>query len=180
MPGTPIKCVFFDRDGIVNIAPVATRYVESLEDFTLQPGFVEVLREVTDLGFKAIVVTNQRGLATGALDKDNVEAIHQHLKDVLASEFSLTLLDIYVCPHDNHSCDCRKPLPGMLLAAAEKYGIALDNSWMIGDKPTDMQAGRSAGCRTILVGKEQSPLADYHFSDMNELHSRIAQLLRIG
>ena len=174
------KCVFFDRDGIVNVAPVKTRYVETWADFTIQDGFVDVLRAVTELGYVAVVATNQRGIATGALLRENVEEIHDKLQETLRAEYGVSFLDIMCCPHDNNSCSCRKPQPGLLHMAAERHNLNLSQSWMIGDKPTDMAAGRSAGCRTILVGNESSEQADFTFKTMTELHSRIAQLLSIG
>ena len=173
-------CVFFDRDGIVNVAPVETRYVETWESFRLQDGFGDVLAAVIDMGYEAVIATNQRGIATGALKRENVEEIHSRLREQLAYEYGVSLLDIMCCPHDNDSCTCRKPQPGLLLEAAQRHQLDLSRSWMIGDKPTDMAAGKSAGCRTILVGEESSDLADFSFKTMPELHSRIAQLLSIG
>jgi len=163
------KCVFFDRDGIVNEAPFK-RYVEKWQEFRLKPEFPVVLRIVTEKGYDAIVVTNQKGIAVGALKKRNVEYIHRKLREKLEKEHGLSLLDIVYCPHDDNECLCRKPKPGMLLASADKYGIDLKKSWMIGDQERDVEAGINAGCKTILVDSQgKSSKADFTFGSLSEL-----------
>lgn len=144
------KCVFFDRDGIVNRAPTG-RYVERWEDFEIIPAFVEALGIVERLGYNGVVVSNQSGVARGVMTLDAVQEIHRRLRRLLAEQHGLRLLDIFFCPHDEGQCDCRKPRPGMLLAAAEKHGIDLRASWMVGDQDRDVEAGRRAGCRAVLV-----------------------------
>jgi D-glycero-D-manno-heptose 1,7-bisphosphate phosphatase len=171
------KCVFFDRDGIVNQSPGAG-YVERWEEFHLLPEFVETLRITTRLGYAAVIVTNQRGVALGLMSAETVDDIHRRLKDVLKEQHGLDLLDIRYCPHDRNTCDCRKPKPGMILDAAHRHQIDLSRSWMIGDSPGDAGAGRAAGCKTILVGDKADPaLADAVFTDMQALCSGIAKIL---
>ncbi len=172
-----LKCVFFDRDGIVNQSP-GPGYVERWEDFHLLPEFVETLRIVTERGYAAAVITNQRGVALGCMTAATVEDMHRRLQTLLKEQHGLSLLDILYCPHDRGTCDCRKPKPGMILEAARRHGIDLSQSWMIGDSPKDAEAGKAAGCRTILVGDKAKPgLADFIFSSMGELRSGIAQIL---
>lgn len=171
------KCVFFDRDGIVNQSP-GPGYVERWEDFHLLPEFVDTLRTVTDLGYVSVIISNQRGVALGRMSAETVDDMHQRLQAILRKQHGLGLLDILYCPHDRNACDCRKPKPGMILEAARRHEIDLSQSWMIGDSPSDAQAGKAAGCRTILVGEKAAPgLADHVFKDMDELRSGIAKLL---
>lgn len=172
-----IKCIFFDRDGIVNQSP-GPGYVERWEDFHLLPEFVETLRIVTRLGYAAAIITNQRGVALGRMTAETVEDMHRRLRDILKQQHGLELIDIRYCPHDRDSCDCRKPKPGMILDVARKHQVDLQASWMIGDSPGDAEAGRAAGCRTILVGEKAEPgLADYIFKDMAGLQGGIARIL---
>jgi histidinol-phosphate phosphatase family protein len=173
-----IRCVFFDRDGIVNQSP-GPGYVERWEDFHLLPEFVAVLGSVTRAGYAAVLITNQRGVALGRMTAAAVEDLHRRLREVLRRDHGLDFLDCFYCPHDRDACECRKPKPGMLLAAARRHGIDLARSWMIGDSRTDMEAGKAAGCRTILVdGDEATPLADYTCSGMPELRDRIETLIQ--
>jgi len=172
-----MKCVFFDRDGIVNRSP-GPGYVSRWDDFHLIPEFLDVLRSTRRHGYEAVVVTNQRGVALGRMSMETVLDIHTRLRCVLREEHDLDLLDILACPHDDGECTCRKPQPGLLLTAARRHGIALDASWMIGDKERDVEAGRRAGCRTVLVSQDAgSTTADMHFRDMRELRDRMDGLL---
>jgi D-glycero-D-manno-heptose 1,7-bisphosphate phosphatase len=146
----PLKrAVFLDRDGVLNRAlerdgtPYPPRTPEELE---ILPGVPEALALLKARGFLLIVVTNQPDVARGTLPLDVVEATHARL----AAE--LLLDDIFVCPHDDaDACACRKPKPGMLLAAAAKHGIDLSSSYMVGDRWRDIDAGHAAGCTPILI-----------------------------
>ena len=168
--------MFFDRDGIVNASP-GPGYVERCEDFVLLPAFVAALRLVRAHGYVAVVVTNQRGVARGIVPLAEVERMHDHLRETLARDHDLELLDILVCPHERDSCDCRKPKPGMLLEAARRHGLDLASSWMVGDNETDIQAGRAAGCRTIRVSPETETAADYRVPDLKALAGLLGQVL---
>ena len=172
------KCVFFDRDGIVNRSP-GEGWVENWEEFRLFTEFVDVLRYVQSRGYEGIVVTNQSAVARGIMDEDTVRDIHKRLLLELSEKHGLALLDILYCPHyRDDNCDCRKPKPGMLLTAAKRHGIDLAASWMIGDQERDIEAGRAAGCRTILVNAvTKGTKADYHVEGMAGLKSRIADWL---
>ncbi|MDP6630031.1 MAG: HAD family hydrolase [Kiritimatiellia bacterium] len=171
------KCVFLDRDGIVN-RRVMDGYVESWEGFELLPEFPELLRKVSAMGYVAVIITNQRGVARGIMSREAVDAIHASLKVMLEHDFGLHLLDVMVCPHERDSCTCRKPQPRMILDAAEKHGIDLASSWMIGDTESDVEAGRRAGCRSILVSDEPvETVASVRLASMRELVWRIEELL---
>ena len=109
-------------------------------------GAVESLRDLKQAGFLLIVVTNQPDIARGTRSRATVDAIHEALRK------ALPLDDFFVCPHDDSDrCDCRKPLPGLLLRAAEKYEIDMPRSFMIGDRWRDVEAGASAGCATVWI-----------------------------
>ena len=109
-------------------------------------GAGEALRGLKQAGFLLIVVTNQPDIARGTQDRAAVDTIHQALGE------ALPLDDFFVCPHDDADrCDCRKPLPGLLLRAAEKYDIDMSRSFMVGDRWRDVDAGASAGCATVWI-----------------------------
>ena len=169
-------CVFFDRDGIMNQHP-GPGYVERWEDFHLLPEFVDVLQTVTRLGWPAVIVSNQRGVAIGRMTAATVDDMHRRARAILREQHGVDVLDILYCPHDRNSCDCRKPKPGLLLEAARRHDLDLPRSWMIGDNATDAQAGRAAGCRTVIVGDAACDDADVRVGSMRELQSRIAEIL---
>ena len=170
-------CVFFDRDGIVNESP-GPGYVERWEDFHLMPEFVATLRIVCGRGFAAVVVSNQRCVAIGRVTAATIDGIHRRLTAALHAE-GLALDDILYCPHDrDDGCDCRKPKPGMLLEAARRHDLDLARSWMIGDTPRDIEAGRAAGCRTILVGPASAAvMPDHRFDTLSGLLSALPGIL---
>jgi D-glycero-D-manno-heptose 1,7-bisphosphate phosphatase len=172
-----LKCVFFDRDGIVNQHP-GPGYVGRWKDFHLLPEFVDVLRLVRQKGYVAVIVSNQRGVALGNITSAIVDDLHHRLRTVLKEQHGLELLDVFYCPHDRNQCECRKPKPGMLLEAARRHAIDLNQSWMIGDSLKDVEAGKAAGCRTVLVNAtETSDQADEQVTDMAALRSSIAKIL---
>ena len=172
------KCIFFDRDGIVNQSP-GPGYVERWEDFHILPEFVQILRTVTKLGYVSVIITNQRGVGRGVMTHATLKDIHQRLQTTLREQHGLALLDIFTCIHNHEeACHCRKPKPGMLLDAARKHSLDLARSWMIGDSPKDAEAGRAAGCHTILVNPAATPdLADYTFGSMAELVQNLKKIL---
>jgi D-glycero-D-manno-heptose 1,7-bisphosphate phosphatase len=162
-------CVFFDRDGIVNRAPVKTRYVERWSDFHLLPEFIEALRVVREKGFEAVVVTNQKGVGTGQMSMAVLTEIHGNFRSEL-KKHGLDVLDILVSTDTDDNAPRRKPNPGMLLEAAERYALDLKRSWMVGDNKKDVDAGRRAGCRTVFVGASAgAPGADYEIASVSHL-----------
>ena len=149
--GKLCRAVFLDRDGVVNRCevrngkPYAPR---RLQDFRLLPGVKNALRALKRADFLVIVVTNQPDIGNGLISGATVEAMHQRLKRHLQVD------DIKTCPHrQDESCKCRKPKPWMLLEAAKQWKIDLDNSYMVGDRCSDIVAGQSAGCYTIFVNR---------------------------
>ena len=147
--------VFLDRDGTIN---VEKEYLHRPEEFEFVPGAPEAIRLLNDAGFLVIVVTNQSGVARGYYDEAAVHRLHRFVDNELATS-GASVDAYYLCPHHPRhgigpyrtDCACRKPLPGMLIAAAEDLDIDLARSWIIGDKGSDVEAGRAAGCRPILV-----------------------------
>lgn len=173
------KCVFFDRDGIVNRSPGAG-YVERWEDFYLEPAFIDAAKVVLEHGDAVAIVTNQRGVARGIMSLAALERIHANLTAQLEDQ-GISLLGIYCCTHERDTCDCRKPQPGLLLQAAREHGLDLNSSWMIGDRETDIEAGRRAGCHTLLVSNViPSTSADIHIATMPELPTQLRTILRTG
>jgi D-glycero-D-manno-heptose 1,7-bisphosphate phosphatase len=156
-------CVFFDRDGIVNESP-GPGYVERVADFHLIPDFIDALRLVTERGYAAVIITNQRGVGLGLMTAETLADIHDHLRQSVANA-GLSLLDIFTCTATDNADPNRKPNPGMLLEAARKHGLDLSRSWMVGDNEKDVLAGQRAGCRTIRVHPEAADTAADHRVD---------------
>jgi histidinol-phosphate phosphatase family protein len=173
-----IKCVFFDRDGIVNRPPPPERrYVTHRDHFEMIPEFVDVLKLVRARGYEAVVVTNQSGIARGRMTENDVREIHEHLNGLLAAR-GAALLDIVMCPSDDDGHPDRKPNPGMLLTAAKRHAIDLPASWMVGDQERDIVAGQRAGCRTVLVAGDTKPTAaEFRVATMTELMRLLDKLL---
>jgi D-glycero-D-manno-heptose 1,7-bisphosphate phosphatase len=145
------KAVFLDRDGVINRKAPEGQYVTRWEDFHILPGAAEGIAVLNRAGFSVIVVTNQRCIAKGLITAADLEKMHKRMVEFLAMA-GATIDGIYYCPHElDASCQCRKPAPGMLLEAARSRGIELSASWMIGDSKIDVEAGRSAGCKTARL-----------------------------
>ncbi len=147
--------LFLDRDGTIN---TEVDFLRSPDELHLLPGAGRAIREANAAGLPVVVITNQSGIAQGFLTEDDLARVHDRLQALLASE-GARLDAIEYCPHHptagrppyNVDCDCRKPGTGMLRRSAERLGIDLASSFLIGDRCVDMEAGQAAGCRTILV-----------------------------
>jgi D-glycero-D-manno-heptose 1,7-bisphosphate phosphatase len=145
------KAVFLDRDGVINRKAADGQYVTRWEEFQLLPGVPKAITQLNQAGFCVIVVTNQRCVAKGLLTEAGLESLHRRMTEHLASA-GARIDAIYCCPHElEPACSCRKPAPGMLLEAARSRDLDLASSWMVGDSAADIQAGKSAGCRTARV-----------------------------
>jgi D-glycero-D-manno-heptose 1,7-bisphosphate phosphatase len=143
------KAVFLDRDGVLNQAVVRNGQPyppANAAELALAPNANAALRELKAQGFLLLVVTNQPDVAKGITTRAAVDEINRKL----ASE--LPLDDVFVCFHqDSDHCDCRKPKPGMILEGARKYNVDLAESFMVGDRWRDVEAGHNAGCRTVFI-----------------------------
>ena len=147
--GQLIKAVFLDRDGVlVKTYPEGgtTRGPLDMEEVVILPGVAEAVRRLRENDWIVIGVTNTPDVARGRL-----LPVHADQINGLISQMT-RIRDLLSCPHDRHQqFSCRKPMPGMLFAAAYKWGVSLPNSWMVGDRETDRQAARRAGCHSILL-----------------------------
>src|SRR5262249_55018862 len=145
------RAVFLDRDGVINRKPRDGEYVTRWEQMHFLPGVPKAIGLLKGAGFLVIVISNQRSIAKSLLTPYKWDLIHLRMCCELP-ESGATIDEGYHCPHETlPPCCCRKPRPGMLLKAARKYGIDLNESWMIGDSETDVQAGRNAGCKTARL-----------------------------
>ncbi len=147
------KCIFLDKDGtLIHDVPynVDVRHIRFYEDV------FSTLKCFNKLGYKLIVVSNQSGIAQKKFRQKELEHAIDYIMARLQAE-GISVTAFYYCPHDalhgKTTCDCRKPLPGMLLKAAKTHRINLSQSWMIGDILADVGAGNAAGCRTILLDR---------------------------
>ena len=144
-----IKTIFLDRDGVIN---KEVRYLFRLSDFEFIDGVFDACLYFQKLSYKIIIISNQSGIARGYYNEND----YQKLTEWMLGQFNdngINILDIFYCPHSPESlCECRKPKPGMLIEAKDKYNIGMKDSWMIGDKETDIEAANLAGINnTILV-----------------------------
>lgn len=143
------KAVFLDRDGVLNTANVLNgtpHPPQCLAEVTIPNGVLSALNQLKQAGFHLIVITNQPDVARKKTTIKTVETIHQFLKN------TLPLDDFYVCYHDDHDkCTCRKPLPGLINQAVDEHAIDVSQSFMIGDRWKDIEAGKRANCRTIFL-----------------------------
>ncbi|MDR2443868.1 MAG: HAD-IIIA family hydrolase [Deltaproteobacteria bacterium] len=173
------KAIFFDRDGVLNQAVVVDgrpRPPADAQSMVITVGALGLLLSLKELGFTLICVTNQPDVARGSRTEENVKSMNEKVR------FELSLDDLYVCLHDNEdNCDCRKPKPGMLLSAANKWSLDLPSCWMVGDRASDVEAGRAAGCRTIFIDHNYAepkpdPPADYVCLNLVEAVSLIKEV----
>jgi len=165
-----MRAVFLDRDGVINelIYYQEQGIIDSpftVEQFKLLPGVGEAINKLHDMGYKVIVVSNQPGIAKGHMSQETFDQIRKIVTEELGK--SQAFLDgEYYCLHHPEAkverfktnCECRKPKPGLLLQAAEEIDIDLSRSWMVGDGLTDVKAGKSAGAKTILLGRMKCEL----------------------
>jgi D-glycero-D-manno-heptose 1,7-bisphosphate phosphatase len=161
---TQHRAVFLDRDGVIN---VDRGYVHKVEDFRFVPGSAEAMRRLQAAGWRLVVVTNQSGLARGLYSRGDYDRFTTHLQGQLAA-IGVTVDAVLHCPHLPDAtvaayrlqCDCRKPAPGMLLRAARELALDLAASVMVGDRFTDVEAGRAAGvghCVLVRSGHGLEP-----------------------
>lgn len=164
--------IFLDRDGVII---VEKNFLKDPEEIEFYPGAIEALKAIGDEYIK-IVISNQSGVARGYFTSADVEKINTHISSILKMS-GISIDAWYFCPHGpDDNCQCRKPRPGMIMKAEEKFNINIPNSWIIGDKSTDIEAGKAAGINTILVktgygGSEPGAsdiASDYLASDIGE------------
>lgn len=168
------KAVFWDRDGVVNEVVIDPdgyhRSPRALSELVLREGIQEAVEAARRLGYLNIVITNQPEVTRGLIARDELEKIHSFLQQ------SLHIDDVFTCLHDeSDECECRKPKPGMLLNAAKKWNIDPGQSFMVGDRAKDVEAGKSAGVKTVILDMPYNSdvAADVRITSLQDL----AQLL---
>jgi D-glycero-D-manno-heptose 1,7-bisphosphate phosphatase len=144
------RLVLLDRDGTLNRKAPEGRYVTEPAALEVLPGAADAVRRINEAGIRVAVVTNQRCVALGLLTEPMLDEIHARLRDELRAA-GAHVDAIYYCPHHDGTCGCRKPAPGMLEAAARRFGAAPDETVMVGDADCDIEAGRRFGARTIKL-----------------------------
>ena len=151
------RAAFLDRDGVINRKPPEGQYVTRWEELHFLPGVAGAIARLSRIGFRVIVVSNQRCIAKGLVTAPDMDAMHKRMCSEMAAA-GATIDAVYYCPHEKvPPCSCRKPAPGMLLSAARDHQIDLAASWMIGDCEVDIAAGRNARCKTVLISEGPHP-----------------------
>lgn len=141
--------VILDRDGVIN--EDSDEYVKSLEEWHPLPGSIDAIARLSRNGFTVAVATNQSGLGRGLFELDDLEAMHEHLNE-LVQEAGGELAGIFYCPHTPEDrCECRKPKPGLIDAIERELGEPARGAWLIGDSSRDLEAGLARGCVPVLV-----------------------------
>lgn len=155
------RTVFIDRDGTI---ARDVHYCRRPEDFELLPTVPEAIKILNDSAFKVIVITNQSGIARGYFTEHTLAKIHAKMEDELA-ELGAKVDAIYYCPHHpDDGCQCRKPGTALFRQAAQDMAIDFSLSYMVGDLPMDIEAGKSLGCKTVLVTTGPKAGEDVHDS----------------
>jgi D-glycero-D-manno-heptose 1,7-bisphosphate phosphatase len=160
------KALFLDRDGVIN---VEKEYLYKIDDFEYIEGIIALMQHFTQLGYMIFVVTNQSGIARGYYTQEQFLDLSAWMLEDLQKK-NISIQEVFYCPHHpdiSGECECRKPKPGMLLAAAKKYNVDLEHSMMIGDKQRDILAGINAGLRETYLFDEQ----------MNETVSKASKIV---
>ena len=147
------RVLLMDRDGTINRSVGRGRYVGSWEEFDFREDTVEAMRHLAQDGFEFIVITNQAGIASGALDPRELESVHRRMVAELERE-GITILDVYMCPDPVNSNSLRrKPAPGMFLEAAADHDLDLARTLYVGDDPRDCLAAMAAGCGMVFLAE---------------------------
>jgi D-glycero-D-manno-heptose 1,7-bisphosphate phosphatase len=151
------KIAFLDRDGVINKKAPPHQYITKVKDFKFNKGIFKLLKILQVKGYEFIIITNQRGIARGIFTKKKLDQIHKYMIKKL-KEKGIRILDIFYCPHEKNSCNCRKPKPGLIHQALNKYAINLVKSILISDNEKDIIMGQSLGiekCFKISYNKLQ-------------------------
>jgi D-glycero-D-manno-heptose 1,7-bisphosphate phosphatase len=175
------RFIILDRDGTII---EECEYLSEPEQVTLIPGAGAALRELQQIGFGLVVITNQSGVGRGFFDEAQLQRVHEHLRELLERE-GVELDGLYVCPHKpEDDCACRKPRLGLLQKAAGELGFNLANCIVIGDKDCDIEMGHAAGALTFLVRTgygsyvENPAAADFVVDDLAAATASIRHLER--
>ncbi len=160
------KIVLLDRDGVINHRRGQAQYVSTPEQLEFLPGVLESFKQLGEAGYKILIITNQPGIARGDLSETDLGAIHDKLRSAM-EEQGVRESGIYYCPHNwDDGCPCRKPEPGMLFEAAQDHHLLLSQYYFVGDDERDVQAGQTAGTKTIFIGEKSD--ADHTFASLQD------------
>ena len=147
------KAIFLDRDGVIN--KEKKDYVKKLEEFEIFDNIFSAIKILKEKGFLIIIITNQSAINRKLMKVDELEKIHECLINEVKRQ-GTSIDSIFYCPHrPDENCTCRKPKPGLILQASKYHKVDLKNSFFIGDSNTDMKAAEAAGCKGILLKKDQ-------------------------
>lgn len=184
------RAVFLDRDGVINVDSDLIKHPDELQ---LIPGAAKAIHTLNQSSFIAVVVTNQSVVARNLTDEAGVDRIHARMERLLADQAGALVDAIYYCPHHPHGgfpeenpaykieCSCRKPKPGMLLEAAERFNIDLSTSYMVGDSPRDIEAGHAAGVLAtvrVRTGHGLKPSAVQPSVQVDDLSAAVDWILK--
>jgi D-glycero-D-manno-heptose 1,7-bisphosphate phosphatase len=172
-----MKAVFLDRDGTLIVDPPDLR-VDRISKMHLFPDVFKAMKRLAKLNYRVFIVTNQAGIAEGRLSEKDFHRLNDVLLELLEPT-GIKVAKTYFCPHgEDARCTCRKPKPKLLFDAAREYEIDLKGSWSIGDRESDIKAGKAAGTKTILVQTGNTPAsskdATYAAKDLLEAIEYIA------
>lgn len=159
--------VMLDRDGTINIDRT---YLGDPAGLEFLPGAIEGLQTLRDAGAVLAIVTNQSGIGRGMFDREQADAVNEHLLAMLSAH-GIEIAHVALCPHaPDDGCDCRKPAPGLAREAAEATGLPLDHAWVIGDKTSDTGLADAVGARGILITDDRlaSPAQAFTAADLVE------------
>ena len=148
------RCVFLDRDGVINVKAAPGEYISQWSEFRFLSGIVNWIRLFKALDFLVIVVTNQRGVARGSIRPTDLEEIHRRMCEEL-ERAGAPVDGVLCCPHEEGACGCRKPLPGLVFNAERQWNIDLRSSLVIGDSDTDRQLAANCEMAFVLVHDER-------------------------
>jgi len=160
------KAFFLDRDGIINLD---TGYIRRIEDIQILNGVPEAIKKIKDKGYLAIVISNQSAIGRDMTTEDIVIKINNEINKRIFESSGVKIDKFYFCPHHpDDNCNCRKPKTGMIDKAVKEFDINLNESFMIGDKLSDIELGRNARTKTVLIGKTEDIKPDYTFEDLKQ------------
>ena len=146
-----IRCVFVDRDGVINRKAAEGKYINKWDEFELLPGVEDAIGKLNRRQFHVVIISNQRGIALGLSTAEAVENLQEQLQRHLAA-YGAHVDAFYYCPHDEGECDCRKPATGLLKRAARDFrDVTPETSVFIGDSLSDIEAAINFGCWSIFV-----------------------------
>jgi len=150
------KIAFLDRDGVINKNAAEHQYITNLRYFKFNNDIFDLLKYVADRDFEIIVITNQRGIAKKIFSEIELSKIHNHM----VAEFNrndIKILDVFYCPHEKGICNCRKPKPGLIYQAMEKYPIDINNSILITDSENEIEMGKNIGLKCSYLAPMDNP-----------------------